>query len=283
MSEATIGGAVSVLEGAPPRFGAPEVASIAERLFGVSGEAVDLGSERDQTFLIDDGDAGAVIKISNLGESSPVLDLETEALLHIGVADSGLPIARPRLAHGADPSQGGAAYRPTVEGPDGPHFVRMFERRHGRKVTDGATLGDGASKAYGTTLAQLGRALRGYFHPAAGRVLLWDTKHAPRLREHVPSIADGAQRALVERVLDRYQERLGPAWPHLRTQVVHGDMALDNVLLDDRDQRGRRLHPHPTGQRPRGAGRYPSNRVIITNRVADSTHHRLRSGVILVP
>ena len=225
---------MSVLEGAPPRFGAAEVAGIAERLFGVSGEAVDLGSERDQTFLIDDGDAGAVIKISNLGESSPVLDLETGALLHIGVADSGLPIARPRLAHGADPSQGGAAYRPTAAGRDGPHFVRMFERRHGRKVTDGATLGDGAIKAYGTTLAQLGRALRGYFHPAAGRELLWDTKHAPRLREHLPSIADGAQRALVERVLDRYQERLAPAWPHLRAQVVHGDMALDNVLLDDR-------------------------------------------------
>ncbi|HUZ84195.1 MAG TPA: phosphotransferase, partial [Gaiellales bacterium] len=234
MPEETVRDAVSVLEGAPPRFGAAEVAGIAERLFGLSGEAVDLGSERDQTFLIDDGADGGVIKISNLGELATVLDLEAEALLHIGVADAGLPIARPRLASGADPSQGPAAYRPTAAGPDGPHFVRMFERRHGRKVADGATLDDGAIKAYGATLAQLGRALRGYFHPAAGRELLWDTKHAPRLREHLPSIEDESQRALVERVLDRYQERLSPAWSRLRAQVVHGDMALDNVLLDDR-------------------------------------------------
>ena len=233
MSEAIIGEAVSVLEGAPPRFGAAEVAGIAERLFGVSGDATDLGSERDQTFLIDDGGAGAVVKISNRRESSTVLDLETEALLHIGVADPGLPVARPRLAHGTDQSDGAAAYRPSTEGPDGPHFVRMFERRLGRKVVNGATLDDGAIKAYGATLAQLGRALRGYFHPAAGRELLWDTKHALRLREHLPSIAHDARRELVERVLDRYQERLSPAWPQLRAQVVHGDMALDNVLLDE--------------------------------------------------
>ena len=81
MTESTADGIESVLEAAPPRFAAAEVADITERLFGVSGQAVDLGSERDQTFLIDDGGDGAVVKISNLGESSPVLDLETEALL----------------------------------------------------------------------------------------------------------------------------------------------------------------------------------------------------------
>ncbi|MDX6549239.1 MAG: hypothetical protein QOG33_2789 [Gaiellales bacterium] len=234
MSEAIIAGVASVLEGAPPRFGAAEVTGIAERLFGLSGDAVDLGSERDQTFLIDDGDMGAVVKISNLDESPAVLDLETEALLHVGMADPELPIARPRLARGADASQGAAAYRPTTEGPDGLHFVRMYERRRGSKVVNGESLDDGAIKAYGATVARLGLSLRGYFHPAAGRELLWDIKHALRLREHLPTIADGTQRELVERALDRYQERLAPAWPHLRAQVVHGDMALDNVLLDDR-------------------------------------------------
>ncbi|MDX6549677.1 MAG: hypothetical protein QOJ31_361, partial [Gaiellales bacterium] len=69
MSEAISGASVNVLEEAPPRFAASQVAGIAERLFGLSGAAVDLGSERDQTFLIDDGEAGAVVKISNLGES----------------------------------------------------------------------------------------------------------------------------------------------------------------------------------------------------------------------
>jgi hypothetical protein len=39
MSEAAVDGTMSVLEAAPPRFSAAEVAGIAERLFGLSGEA----------------------------------------------------------------------------------------------------------------------------------------------------------------------------------------------------------------------------------------------------
>src|SRR5262245_45087628 len=99
---------------------------MAARLFGVEGTATSLGSERDQTFLIDDGaDGGGVIKISNLGEDPAVLDLETEAVIHIVAVDPELPVARPRPAAGG--AVGAAAYRPTVEGADGTHFVRMFE------------------------------------------------------------------------------------------------------------------------------------------------------------
>src|SRR3954467_2523302 len=58
-------GGVSVLEAQPPRFDADEVARIAAEVFGIRGTATDLGSERDATFLIDDGGAGAVLKISN--------------------------------------------------------------------------------------------------------------------------------------------------------------------------------------------------------------------------
>jgi Ser/Thr protein kinase RdoA (MazF antagonist) len=53
----------SVLEAPPPRFTAEEIAAIAAELFGLHGEATDLGSERDQTFLIDDGATGTGLKI----------------------------------------------------------------------------------------------------------------------------------------------------------------------------------------------------------------------------
>src|SRR5881397_3968108 len=101
----------SVLEAPPPRFTADEIAAIAAELFGLRGVATDLGSERDQTFLIDDGAAGGVMKISNLGEDPAVLDPE-------------LPVALPRPSVRGD-------YRPTFEGPDGTHFVRLFERLRG--------------------------------------------------------------------------------------------------------------------------------------------------------
>ena len=65
-------------------------------------------------------------------------------------------------------------------------------------------------RAYGETHARLNLALRGFFHPAAGRELLWDLAHAARLRQHVDDIADRERRRLVEAVLDRYEERVAP-------------------------------------------------------------------------
>jgi 4-aminobutyrate aminotransferase-like enzyme/Ser/Thr protein kinase RdoA (MazF antagonist) len=209
----------NVLEAPPPRFTPNEVAAIAAALFGLEGAATDLGSERDQTFLIDDGGAGGVLKISNLGEDAAVLELETEALLHISRLDPELPVPEPRLSRADD-------YWPTWDGEDGPHFVRLFERLHGQS-------GEPDLFAYGATHARLNLALRGFFHRAAGRRLLWDIAHASDLREHAAAIPDTSRRRMVENVLDRFEQRVAPRWPLLRAQVCHGDFNLDNMLLDD--------------------------------------------------
>jgi 4-aminobutyrate aminotransferase-like enzyme/Ser/Thr protein kinase RdoA (MazF antagonist) len=205
----------SVLEAPPPRFTAEEIAAIAAELFGLRGRASDLGSERDQTFLIDDGAAGGVLKISNLGEDADVLDLEAKAIEHISRVDPDLPVARLRASD-------------TYEG----HFVRLFERLRGHE--GGPELDDRALFDYGATHARLNLALRGFFHPAAGRNLLWHLQSAAELRALASAIPDESRRRLVENVLDRFEERVAPHWPMLRAQVVHGDLNLDNVLLDDR-------------------------------------------------
>jgi 4-aminobutyrate aminotransferase-like enzyme/Ser/Thr protein kinase RdoA (MazF antagonist) len=205
----------SVLEAPPPRFTAEEIAAIAAKLFGLRGQASDLGSERDQTFLIDDGAAGGVLKISNLGEDADVLDLEAKAIEHISRVDPDLPVARLRASD-------------TYEG----YFVRLFERLRGHE--GGPELDDRALFEYGATHARLNLALRGFFHPAAGRNLLWHLQSAAELRPLASAIPDESRRRLVEDVLDRFEERVAPRWPMLRAQVVHGDLNLDNVLLDDR-------------------------------------------------
>jgi 4-aminobutyrate aminotransferase-like enzyme/Ser/Thr protein kinase RdoA (MazF antagonist) len=215
---------VSVLEAEPPRFAADEAAELAERLFGMAGSAVALGSERDQAFLIDDGrGGGGVLKISNSGEDPAVLDLEAEAIMHVARVDPELPVARPLPAHDG-------SYRPKVNG----HFVRLFERVHGEERGPG--LDDQGVFAYAATHARLNLALRGFFHPAAGRDLLWDLKNAAGLRPLLGSVADEDRRRLLERALDRYEERVLPSWPRLRSQVVHGDFNLDNILFDERDR-----------------------------------------------
>jgi 4-aminobutyrate aminotransferase-like enzyme/Ser/Thr protein kinase RdoA (MazF antagonist) len=199
----------SVLESTPPRFTADDVAALAVELFGVGENAHDLGSERDQTFLVE---GAGVVKISNAAEDPANLEFEAAAIEHALRADPGLPIARPLRS---------ATHRG--------HVVRLFERMPGRH--GGPGLSDPAVRAYGQTHARLARALRGFFHPAAGRELLWDLKHAAKLREHLEHLGD--KRRLVEPVLDRYEEHVALRWPELPAQVVHGDMNLGNVLLDD--------------------------------------------------
>src|SRR5215208_1068779 len=149
----------SVLEATPPSFSADAVARIAAELFGLDGTASDLGSERDQTFVVEGPTGSGVLKISNLGEQATTLDFEAEAILHILRVDPELPVARPRAVSEA---AGAAAYRTTVEGPDGVHFVRLFERLHGRDNVAARDLSDSAVGAYGATHARLNLALRGF-------------------------------------------------------------------------------------------------------------------------
>ena len=60
----------------------------------------------------------------------------------------------------------------------------------------------------GDDLARLGLALKGFEHPAtAGHELLWDLKHASRLRNLLAYIQDREQRALVERFLDNFERQ----------------------------------------------------------------------------
>jgi 4-aminobutyrate aminotransferase-like enzyme/Ser/Thr protein kinase RdoA (MazF antagonist) len=225
---------LGVLEATPPAFTPAQVSAIARELFGIEGSARDLGSERDQTFMIEGDGGDGVLKISNLGENPDALDIEVAALLHVAAADPDLPVARQRPRLGAGQSPELSDYRPQFEGPDGPHYVRLFERLTGRSMVHGPELDDAAIVAYGATSARLGRALRGFFHPAAGRTLQWDTKHTSQLRGLVDAISDPARRAMVVRILDRFDEHVSPRYPQLRAQVVHGDLALDNVLLDAR-------------------------------------------------
>ena len=96
------------------------------------------------------------------------------------------------------------------------HHVRLFERMRG--VAGGSWLDDGAVRDYATTHARLSLALRSFFHPAAGRDLPWDLARTAELRPLLGSIDDPRRRALVERVVDRFDTRVALRWPRLTTE-----------------------------------------------------------------
>jgi len=83
----------------------------------------------------------------------------------------------------------------------------------------------------GRSLASLGRALRGYDHPAAHRHIIWDIQHVAGLRPLAAELDDPDQRRTVLREIDRFEELTAPALSQLRGQIVHNDFSVDNVLI----------------------------------------------------
>ncbi len=222
-----------VLQAPPPRFSPAEACMIALQAHGiVAADARNLGSERDQTFMLlgPDGAGLAVLKVSNPAEDPATLDMEALVAFHAIRADPGLAVAQPR--RGAD-AVGPEAFRSpwTVEGTT--YWTRAYDVLPGRARLDPRTLADPALIAWGETTARLGRALRSFIHPNAIRTLPWDVQHAASVRPMLATVRDPDTRAVVEAVLDRFDTAVAPRWSDLRSQVVHSDLTADNVLADD--------------------------------------------------
>jgi 4-aminobutyrate aminotransferase-like enzyme/Ser/Thr protein kinase RdoA (MazF antagonist) len=218
-----------VLEHPPPTLDTERAAVIARTQFGVEGHPEPLVSERDRNFRVTDASGGAwVLKVSNAAEDRGVVEMEVAAVERIAEIDPALPVSRARPALDGSP-----IVTVDVDGSD--HLVRLLPLLPGRNAApeelDAATI-----EHVGEVVARVGRALRGFFHPAAGRTILWDQQRLPLLFRHVDLIDDPSRRALMERVLDRFRERVLPALPTLRAQVIHDDLTLDNLLLDERSR-----------------------------------------------
>ena len=216
------------LASTPPAFDLDAVQRILRDRFGVEASSLaPLAGERDQNLRVDTADGRRLLfKISNPADGLSTVEMQAAALRHIERVDPGLPVMR------VVPDVVGESWA-EVRGPDGRNYpVRLFTFLPGH-VTANTALTTGAIRSFGQTVARLGRALRGFFHPAADYEILWDLTRVLRLRPLLNHVADAARRAQVERVLDRFETRVEAVLPTLRAQVIHGDMSLDNVLLDD--------------------------------------------------
>ena len=234
MADTAIDG--DVLRGEPPAFDLQAASELAERVFGLRGTASPLGSERDQGFMITgpDGPAG-VLKISNASEDPATVDMETTAALHVLAADPSIPVAPPLPILGADPTTGPSAFVGVATGPGGTqHLVRASAAMPGTASVEAVMIDGDALFDHGAMMARVARALRTFFHPSAGRVLLWDVHHASALRPMLDAVEDPAHRRMVDDVLDRFEHDVLPRWSSLRSQVIHNDVTLDNALVDDR-------------------------------------------------
>jgi 4-aminobutyrate aminotransferase-like enzyme len=218
--------AETVLEAQAPAFSAREAEAIAQRDFGIQASAHPLDSERDQNFRLRAKNGSEwVLKIANPAENPALLDMQTQALLHIAQVDPSLGIPRVR----ATPD--GALFH-EIDGAEGRRFiVRVLSFLPGQLLDD-ATLHPALGRDVGAMAARLARALRGFFHPAARHELLWDLTQAPALRTRTHHIEEQGRRRVVEEVLDHFGAEVLPQLKMQRAQVIHNDVSCMNTLVE---------------------------------------------------
>ncbi len=205
-----------------PQVSMQGAAAICRDVFGIDGAVTPLPSERDRNFMVRTPDQAVVLKISHPAEDRGVVEMENAAMLHVAGTDPGLPI--PRVI----PTVDGRPITTTV-GDDGrSHLTRLISVLPGQDA-EGRFVSTALAGAIGDVSARLSIALRGFFHPAAGRTHVWDIREVASLAPHLDAVPDAESAQLVRRALSDIAPTLSGV-RLLPAQVEHADVTLTNVL-----------------------------------------------------
>jgi Ser/Thr protein kinase RdoA (MazF antagonist) len=207
-----------------PRFDALTAAQIADEVFGITGAAHPLPSERDQNFaLTTERTEHYVLKFANSEEDRDVLEFQNAALEH--VSNHSPQLAIPRLVRGRNGINMAIAH----DGGGRQFLVRLMTWVPGETYVTTTSHSEVLLASLGTRLAELDAALQSFQHRAMHRSLHWDLKHFLLSLKHLPLLPP-ARRDIVQQ-LSRSWFKI--PWPALRASVIHGDPNNDNVLVRD--------------------------------------------------
>lgn len=213
------------LEAPCPLFDIATASAVLETAFGLSGGLLPLHGERDLNYQVtSDSGHRFLLKFHNPVDAVDVVEMQTEALSHIARVDPTLPVSD--VVPGLD----GTPWL-SARGSDGrDSYVQLFRFLNGRHA-EREELDDRALFEWGQTVARLGRALRGFFHPAAAYEIQWDIRRTSTLRSRLSHVSGRVGEVTTE-VVDRFDARVRPVIDSLRAQVIHNDMSRENVLVD---------------------------------------------------
>src|SRR5215212_5443542 len=214
----------------PLTVSAPELDPDAMRgslssLWGLEGEITAVHGERDRNFRIEAPGGRYLLKVHNPADGEDVLDFQHSALRHIRTVAPDVPV--PDVV----PTRRKQRWV-VLTGRDGRRcrawVMTWLDGRHPAPEE----LGPVQLHEWGRTSARLGRALRGFVHPAASYPIAWDLRRLPQLRPWLSAVEE-ARRPAVRAVLDRFEQRVTPGLLTMRAQVVHNDLSPLNVLVDE--------------------------------------------------
>lgn len=215
------------LNEAPPSCSAEFVRDLLHRVYGIDGQASQLACERDQIFKVKtESGAGFVLRLTNPAEDRQVTNFQTEAMIHLNKLAPDLPV--PRVFR----DENGDAEIEVNLPDDRLSIARLITLLPGVALATVPERNPAVRASMADHIAKMGFAFRGFFHPAANHELLWDMKHALKLRGLLPYLQDADTRRLVEQGLDAFERNIAPIQSSLRAQVIHNDFNFSNVMID---------------------------------------------------
>ena len=204
-----------------------EAEALAGEIYGFSGSARPLSSERDDTFRLTAADGREfTLKIANPAEEPAALDFQDGALVHLEEFAPAVPV--PRLV----PTRDGARSF-TLQTAEGGRIIRLLTFLQGDLLYR-TPLSAAQSRNVGRALAELGLGLEDYRgRPPAGK-LMWDISHVLDLGAYIGFVGE-ERRPRAEAVL-REVEAAGTQIAALdRRQIIHNDFNPHNILMDPAD------------------------------------------------
>lgn len=207
-----------------PQVDLESARSLAERLFGVTGDLEELGSQQDRNFRIDGPRGRFLLKVGN--PAFPVAEVEAQNLAMRAVSAHGIRCPVPVAA--VDGTE-----CPLVELDGRPHVVRLLTFVDGVPLTDRRHLAAETAAGLGDTAGAVVQALAPLDHPGFDRRLQWDLRHAEQVvTDLLPFVADEDRRAQVAAAAGAAAAALEALAARLPVQVVHGDLTDDNTVAE---------------------------------------------------
>lgn len=208
---------------ARPSVAVDEAQRLAHERYGLVGEVSELGSNQDRNFLIDTVDGRAVLKVANAVFGEAELAAQDAAAAAVTAAGLRAPACRPD----ASGERIGAAAL-----PGGPYRLRLLDYVEGEPLAAAGRFTLERARELGALSGRVARALAEVEHPGASQLTQWNLRIAGEVVESLaPSIARPERRQRVLSAMSAALDALLPLRERLRSQIIHGDLTDDNVVL----------------------------------------------------
>lgn len=196
-----------------------------ERHYALTGNVARLGSEKGHTFRLKAKANEYLVKVSPSDEREPVTALQIAAMRYLDDAAHALPVQRIK------PTLDRRDSVPIDLGDEACRTLSVFCFVEGLLWEQMDANLEQLTMA-GDMLGQVNNALRSFGHPAAARSLVYDIRHFPHWAGLVEYASNPKHRLLARRVFKLFEEVVLPRLPSLEMQLIHGDYAPNNVVVD---------------------------------------------------